>query len=72
LFTLWWLVLFILSVLFLCTYVIIISIVLAYVATALLYVGEFAVRRIAEYQKGPVLALSAIFGSLVAIIKAFA
>jgi hypothetical protein len=55
-----------------CAAILFISIALAYVATAALYVGEFVVRRIAEYPKGPILALSAIFGSLVALIKVFA
>jgi hypothetical protein len=44
---------------------------LAYIASAILYVGEFIVRRIAEYPKGPVLALSAFIGAIVALIKAF-
>jgi hypothetical protein len=44
---------------------------LAYLASAIFYVGEFTVRRIAEYPKGPVLALSALFGGIVALIKAF-
>jgi hypothetical protein len=44
---------------------------LAYLASAIFYVGEFMVRRIAEYPKGPVLALSALFGGIVALIKAF-
>jgi hypothetical protein len=33
-------------------------------------VSEFLVRRIAEYPKGPVLALSGIIGGIVAILKA--
>jgi hypothetical protein len=44
---------------------------LAYLASAILYIGEFSVRRIAEYPKGPVLAMSAVFGGIVALIKAF-
>jgi hypothetical protein len=47
------------------------ALVLAYAAGAVLYVLEFLVRRIAEYPKGPVLALSAFFGGLLALIKAF-
>jgi hypothetical protein len=44
---------------------------LAYIASAILYMGEFIVRRIAEYPKGPVLALSALIGAIVALFKAF-
>jgi hypothetical protein len=44
---------------------------LAYLASAILYVCEFIIRRIAEYPKGPVLAISALFGGIVALIKAF-
>jgi hypothetical protein len=55
----------------LCVLTILFALGLAYVASAILYVGEFVVRRIAEYPKGPVLALSALFGSIVALIKAF-
>jgi hypothetical protein len=47
------------------------ALMLAYVASAALSVFEFLVRRIAEYPKGPVLALSAFFGAVVALIKAF-
>src|SRR5262245_2296454 len=56
---------------FLCTLLVFLSIAVAYVASAILYVSEFVVRRIAEYPKGPVLALSAFFGGIVALIKAF-
>jgi hypothetical protein len=48
-----------------------VALMLAYIASAVLYVVEFLVRRIAEYPKGPVLALSAFFGGVVALIKAF-
>ena len=44
---------------------------LAYLASGIFYTGEFIVRRIAEYPKGPVLALSALCGGIVALIKAF-
>jgi hypothetical protein len=44
---------------------------LTYIASAILYVCEFIIRRIAEYPKGPVLALSALFGGIAALIKAF-
>jgi hypothetical protein len=44
---------------------------LAYLASGIFYIGEFIVRRIAEYPKGPVLALSALCGGIVALIKAF-
>jgi hypothetical protein len=44
---------------------------LAYAATVILFVGEFLVRRIAEYRKGPIIALSVLFGIVVALIKAF-
>lgn len=44
---------------------------LAYFISMALYVGEFIVRRIAEYPKGPVLAVSAFFGGIVALFKAF-
>jgi hypothetical protein len=60
----------ILIVLF-CVLTIILSIAVAYIASAILYVGEFVVRRIAEYPKGPILALSALFGGIIALIKAF-
>jgi hypothetical protein len=55
----------------LCVLMIFVSIAVAYIASAVLFVGEFVVRRIAEYPKGPVLALSAFFGGIVALIKAF-
>jgi hypothetical protein len=55
----------------LCVLTILFALGLAYVASAILYVGEFVVRRIAEYPKGPVLALSALFGGVCALIKAF-
>jgi hypothetical protein len=55
----------------LCVIMIFVARALAYIASAILYVGEFVVRRIAEYPKGPVLALSVLFGSIVALIKAF-
>jgi len=45
--------------------------VFAYVATALLYASEQLVRRIAEYRKGPVLALSALSGGIAALLKVF-
>jgi len=54
----------------LCVLAIFLSLAMAYVATAILSVGEFVVRRIAEYPKGPVLAVSAFFGGIVALIKA--
>jgi hypothetical protein len=44
---------------------------LAYLASAILYVCEFIIRRIAEYPKGPVLALSALIGGIAALVKAF-
>jgi len=55
----------------LCVLTILFALGLAYVASAVLYVGEFVVRRIAEYPKGPVLALSALFGGVCALIKVF-
>jgi hypothetical protein len=57
--------------LLLCSVVIFVSMAVAYIASATLCVGEFVVRRIAEYPKGPVLALSALCGGIVALIKAF-
>jgi hypothetical protein len=60
-----------LSLLCLCAATIFLSIGMAYVVSALLYVGEFLVRSIAEYPKGPVLALSALFGGIAALLKAF-
>lgn len=45
--------------------------IVAYVLTFLLYPIEFLVRRIAEYPKGPVLALSAFGGGLAALFKIF-
>jgi hypothetical protein len=56
---------------FLCALLVLLSIGVAYVASATLYVAEFVVRRIAEYPKGPVLALSALLGGVAALIKAF-
>jgi len=56
----------------LCVLAIFLSLAMAYVASAILSVGEFIVRRIAEYPKGPVLAVSAFFGGIVALIKAWA
>jgi hypothetical protein len=44
---------------------------LAYIATAILFVGEFVMRRIAESPKGPVLALSGLFGGVAALIQVF-
>jgi hypothetical protein len=55
----------------LCVPMILAARALAYIASAILYVGEFVVRRIAEYPKGPILALSALFGGICALIKAF-
>jgi hypothetical protein len=45
--------------------------ILAYVASGVLFAGELIVRRIAEYPKGPIIAISAIFGGLVSLIKIF-
>jgi hypothetical protein len=59
------------AILNVCAATIFISIAMAYVASGTLYVGEFVVRRIAEYPKGPVLALSALIGGIAAVIKAF-
>jgi hypothetical protein len=42
-----------------------------YLAALLLGLAEFFIRRIAEYPKGPVLALSALLGGLVALTKVF-
>jgi hypothetical protein len=44
---------------------------LAYSATAVLYLFELVVRRIAEYPKGPILAVSAICGGVAALLKFF-
>lgn len=52
-----------------CVITILYARLLAYVAGAFLYVGEFVVRRIAEYPKGPVLAVSAVFAAALALIK---
>src|SRR5262245_58062157 len=60
-----------LSIILFCLFTILIARALAFVAGAILYVGEFMVRRIAEYPKGPVLALSTFFGGVCALIKAF-
>jgi hypothetical protein len=60
-----------LGLLFLCAATIFISMAMGYAASGALYVGEFVVRRIAEYPKGPVLAISALFGGIAALIKAF-
>jgi len=45
--------------------------VLAYVLTAILSTTEFIVRRVAEYPKGPVFALSALLGGIGVIFKSF-
>jgi hypothetical protein len=55
----------------LCVLAVFLSMAMVYLASAILYVGEFVVRRIAEYPKGPVLALSTLLGGVVALIKAF-
>jgi hypothetical protein len=47
----------------LCVIMIFVARALAYIASAILYVGEFIVRRIAEYPKGPVIALSTLSGA---------
>jgi len=44
---------------------------LAYIASGVLFVGELIVRRIAEYPKGPIIAISAIFGGVVSLVKIF-
>lgn len=44
---------------------------LAYAASGILFVSELIVRRIAEYPKGPIIAISAIFGGLVSLVKMF-
>jgi len=49
------------SFVFLCLLMILVARALAYIGSAILYVGEFIVHRIAEYPKGPVLAISAFF-----------
>jgi len=59
------------SIVLLCLLAILVARALAYIASAILYVGEFTIRRIAEYPKGPVIAVSAFFGAIVALIKAF-
>ena len=46
--------------------------IVAHVLTVILYPIEFLVRRIAEYPKGPVLALSALGGGIAALFKIFA
>ena len=46
--------------------------VLAYLLSPILFISEFVVRRIAEYPKGPLLALSAFFGAVAALLKSFA
>jgi hypothetical protein len=43
----------------------------AYAAMAVLFVVELVVRRIAEYPKGPILALSAACGGIAAALKFF-
>jgi hypothetical protein len=59
------------TIILLCVLAVFLSMAMAYLAGATLYVGEFVVRRIAEYPKGPVLALSALLGGIVALIRAF-
>jgi hypothetical protein len=61
-----------LGLIVLCAFLILTSIFLAYIATAVLYVVELVVRRIAEYPKGPLLALIAIFGGAAGLLKVFA
>jgi hypothetical protein len=61
-----------LGLIVLCAFLILMSICFAYIATAVLYVVELVVRRIAEYPRGPLLALIAIFGGAAALLKVFA
>jgi hypothetical protein len=61
-----------LGLIVLCASLIFASIALAYIAAVVLYAGELVVRRIAEYPKGPLLALIAIFGALTGLLKVFA
>ena len=60
-----------LSIFFACILAILMARVVAYAGAILLFVGEFVVRRIAEYPKGQILAVSAFFGGIIALIKAF-
>lgn len=59
------------SLVLLCLVMIFAALAVAYVGSGGLIVGEFVVRRIAEYPKGPILALSAFFGCVAALFKAF-
>jgi hypothetical protein len=64
-------ILFPLALILLCILTIFMALSLAYTITPVLGLGEFIVRRIAEYPKGPIIGLSAAFGSIVVIIKTF-
>jgi hypothetical protein len=47
-----------------------IPLVIVYIISAVLWVSEFIMRRVAENPKGPVLAISALFTAILAIFKA--
>jgi hypothetical protein len=55
-----------------CFIILALPVLLAYLITAFLALGEIVVRRIAENSKGPILALSALLGALAALLKTFA
>jgi len=50
---------------------VVVPLLATYFITIVLFIAELVVRRIAEYPKGPVLAGSALFGGIVALIKVF-
>lgn len=56
---------------FVCVCAVLVSLAAAYLASIILFVLEFIARRIAEYPKGPILALSTFFGCIAALFKAF-
>jgi hypothetical protein len=63
--------LFFLAIFLICALILVAGVSLTYVATAILYILEFTMRRIAEYPKGPTIAIGVIFSSVFAFIKSF-
>jgi hypothetical protein len=59
------------SILFITAAVVLVPIGCAFLTSIPLYSMEFLVRRIAEYPKGPILALSALCGGIASILKLF-
>ena len=49
-----------------------VPLIAGYLLSPVLYISEFIIRRIAEYPKGPLLALSAFLGAVASLLKVFA